>query len=76
MQIPLEVLVGPVAGLAIALVVVWALWSEHKKADARDRADNADWKALATGALHKIGEQTEAITRLTTVVDRIAKRAK
>jgi hypothetical protein len=43
-QIPVEWLVGPAAGLVIALVVAAALWRDHQAQDQRERerTDEAD----------------------------------
>lgn len=44
MAIPVEWLVGPVAALALALVIGRELWKAHREADKReqDRADALD----------------------------------
>lgn len=58
--LPVEWFVGPVAALALALVIARELWRSHKAADARevDRADRAE--ARLEKFLQIIDEKTES----------------
>lgn len=62
MEIPVEILVGPAAGLALALAVIWTLWQEHRKSDDDVRAQRdrnaAGWEEQ-TGASSKAAAAAE-----------------
>lgn len=55
MAIPVELLVGPVAALALALWIINTLWKAHQAADKReqDRADALERRVVDLTAILK-----------------------
>lgn len=66
MAIPTEWLVGPVAALALALVVITILWKAHQAADEREIKRGDEWRdrSIATDArLDRVADAFEAIAK-------------
>lgn len=56
-------LVGPVAGLILALAVAGILWREHLRADAEDRKQRDDMFAINEKLRDIIAWQADAISK-------------
>jgi len=73
--LPLEQLLGPVAALAGALVVVGALWRDHVRSDTDDRLERDSWRALAIKLMDEIPGLSRAVAEQTRVISEMDKRS-